>query len=87
MSASACEAPPIESPMDITEAAAYLKYSVSHIYQLTHRHEIPFNKPRGTLRFYKSELDEWVRGGRVLTNAEVQAKAEELLKRKRRKGV
>ncbi|MDD4933703.1 MAG: helix-turn-helix domain-containing protein [Methylacidiphilaceae bacterium] len=71
----------------IDETAAFLKCSVSHLYALTSRKEIPFNKPRGRLRFLRSEIMAWVRGGRVLTNAEVEAKADELLAKRRRRAV
>ena len=73
-----------DAPMGITEAAAYLGYSVGYLYKLTSSKDIPCNKPRGTLRFYRSELDEWIKSGRVPTNAEVRGQADELLRRKRR---
>jgi excisionase family DNA binding protein len=62
---------PDDELWDVAQAAIFLKYSTSHIYRMTSRHEIPFNKPHGMLRFLKSELVEWVKEGRVPTNAEV----------------
>ena len=70
--------------MTAAEIAAYLQYSLAHIYRMTSRHEIPHCKPRGELRFYRSDIDEWIRDGRVLTNVQVADQADLLLKKRRR---
>ena len=66
-------------PMNVDEAAKYLRIATSTLYKLVHFKKIPYNKPNGLLRFYKDELDTYVRSGRVLADFEVSQKAENLL--------
>jgi excisionase family DNA binding protein len=49
--------------MDVKGAADYLILSRQRIYHLTSLGRIPFNKIGSSIRFKKSELDEWVRQG------------------------
>lgn len=47
------------------EAAAYLKMSVSRLYTLTMRKQIPHYKPNGGMMLFdKDELDNWVIKGK-----------------------
>ncbi len=50
-----------EQPIGIKETAVFTGYSVSTIYKLTSKGEIPHHKlsPK-KLVFYKSELNEWI---------------------------
>lgn len=45
------------------EAASYLRKPLGTLYNLVNRKEIPFLKAGGSLRFRKSELDEWLLDG------------------------
>lgn len=47
----------------IQEAAQYLRVARQTLYNLVNRKEIPFLKAGGSLRFRKSELDEWLLDG------------------------
>ena len=47
----------------IQEAAQYLRVARQTLYNLVNRKEIPFLKAGGSLRFRKSELDEWLLEG------------------------
>ncbi len=50
-----------DQPLNINEAAEYLKVSQSNLYRLTSHKLIPFYKPAGKLiYFFKSELDKWI---------------------------
>lgn len=54
------------------EAAAFLGITKSQLYKLTHQQLIPFFKPTGKLiMFERQELIDWVKRGRVMSNAEL----------------
>lgn len=57
--------------LTIAEASQLLKLAIPTIYSKVSRNEIPVNKQGKRLYFYKSELIEWIRSGRVKTNEEV----------------
>ena len=66
--------------MTAQEAAAYLGFTISSLYVKCSRKQIPYYKPerggkRGKLYFRREELDEWIQAGRVATDAEILAKA------------
>lgn len=61
--------------MKPADAAEYLGYTVSYVYQLTRRRKIPHHKPVGGLIFFQDELDEFLNSGRVLTTAELDQQA------------
>lgn len=48
-------------PMDVTEAADYLKLSKQAIYNRVHQQTIPFHK-NGKLFFLQDELDSFITG-------------------------
>jgi len=77
-------APDPERWYDIKELSEYLpdKLSVPTIYGKVHRREIPYHKNSKKLYFLKSEIDDWLRSGRQLTNAETEAEAKKFLKRR-----
>lgn len=61
--------------MNATEAAAYLSVSRGFLFKLTSAHRVPFCKPCGRRIFFrKSDLDDWLESGRVLTNEELRNK-------------
>jgi excisionase family DNA binding protein len=57
--------------LTISEASQLLKLAIPTIYSKVSKNEIPVNKQGKKLYFYKSELIEWVRAGRVKTNEEI----------------
>lgn len=62
---------PEEELLTISEAAAYLNLSVATLYSKVSRNEIPVCKRGKRLYFCKSELLEWIREGRNITNEEI----------------
>jgi excisionase family DNA binding protein len=61
-----------EELMTISAASKMLNLSVATIYSKVCRKEIPVNKQGKRLYFYKSELLEWIKLGRIKTNTEIQ---------------
>lgn len=57
--------------LTVSEASQLLKLAIPTIYSKVSKNEIPVNKQGKKLYFYKSELIEWVRAGRVKTNEEL----------------
>ncbi len=54
--------------LTLKEACVYLNMSESLIYKLTADRKIPHFKPRGKLNYFlKSDLDQWMRQGRIAT--------------------
>ena len=62
-----------EELMTISAASKMLNLSVATIYSKVCRKEIPVNKQGKRLYFYKSELLEWIKLGRIKTNTEIQS--------------
>lgn len=56
----------------IEEASSFLKLSVATVYSKVCRNELPFNKNGKRLYFFKSELMEWIKAGRVKTVDEIR---------------
>ena len=48
-----------DTDMNTAQAAEFLKYSRSHIYNLIHARAIPYSKFRGRIVFHRSELEAW----------------------------
>ncbi len=70
--------------LTVEQVCSILNYTKSYVYQLTHRREIPFYKPRGgKLLFDPDELKAWVAAGKVSTVGELQDRADALLNRGR----
>lgn len=74
--------PGITSPqnsenMSVTEAAAYLNMSVSTLYKGTARKTLPHHKVGKKLVFVKTELDDYLKNHRILTDEEMAEQAEQ----------
>ena len=62
------------------EAAAYLGISMSSLYKLTMRREIPHFKPCGKIIYFnREELEAWAQRNRIATNEEIVEKANHYL--------
>ena len=58
--------PHLHDYMDVTEAASYLKISVSHLYTLTSTKRIPYIKMLGKkLLFDRKEIKDWLNAKKV----------------------
>lgn len=59
------------------EAARYMGISLSYLYKLTMKHEIPHYKPMGKMCYFnRQELESWLQSNRVSTEAEISRKAQ-----------
>lgn len=66
--------------LTVREAAEYLGQSVSSIYKLTSKKEIPFYVPNGKMIYFRrEELDEWILEGEVSSTSDLESEIEEYL--------
>ena len=61
-----------EHILNIEEASKLLNLSVSTIYSKVSKREIPVNKQGKRIYFYRHELMQWIKSGRVKTYLEIQ---------------
>jgi excisionase family DNA binding protein len=61
--------------MNVEQAAKFLDYEISTLYEKTSKKEIPHTKKGNRLHFYRSELIEWLKTGKVKTRSELQSEA------------
>jgi excisionase family DNA binding protein len=62
--------------LNLEEAAAFTGLATSYLYKLTSTQEIPHYKPRGKMLYFdRSELETWLRQGRVKSIAEIERQA------------
>ena len=62
-----------EERIDVTKVSETSGYSPNYIYQLVHKNEIPYHKAEHggrKLIFYRSEIEEWLKGKKQETNQE-----------------
>ena len=66
--------------LTLEEAALFMGISKSSLYQMTHRHELPFFRPNGKLIYFeKAELLKWMRQNRSMSEAETKEAAAQKL--------
>lgn len=63
------------NPMDIQEAAKFLKLEVNTLYEKTSRKLIPHYKKGNKLYFDQAELEVWVKAGKVKSREEIEVEA------------
>ncbi|MEI6268415.1 MAG: helix-turn-helix domain-containing protein [Methylococcaceae bacterium] len=62
--------------LSIEEASAFTNLTVSYLYKLTSTQEIPHYKPRGKMLYFdRSELESWLKQGKVQTLEALDNKA------------
>lgn len=62
--------------LNLEEAAAFTGVAVSYLYKLTSNQQIPHFKPRGKMIYFdRTELEEWLRQGRVNCTRDIDIKA------------
>ena len=71
-----------EEILNADQAAKLLKIAKQTLYSKTSRQEIPFMKRGKKLIFKKSDLLEYLEKGRYLTNAQIEAKANDYINNK-----
>jgi excisionase family DNA binding protein len=70
----------IKPMMNFKECRDYISCSPSYLYKMTSKGEIPHYKPHGKkLYFDRAEIDEWLRQGKVRTQAELESMANNYL--------
>lgn len=69
--------------LSIEEAVLFTTYSLRYLYRMTSERKIPHFKRGGKLFFKKSELEHWMLSRKVLTNEEIESRAEFHTLRKR----
>ncbi len=60
----------METAMKISDVADMTGLSVSHIYRLTSKQEIPHYKINSAVRFRRSDIEKWLEQKRVYTRKE-----------------
>ena len=59
------------------EAARYMGVSLSWLYKLTARQQIPHYKPTGKMCYFnRKELEQWLQRNRIATDAELTRRAQ-----------
>ena len=62
--------------LNLEEAAAFTGLATSYLYKLTSTQEIPHYKPRGKMLYFdRSELETWLRQGKVKSLTEIEREA------------
>lgn len=70
---SSTRTPEADTLLTISQAASFLNLAVPTLYSKVSRQEIPCSKNGKRLYFSKDELTEWIKSGKKLTVAEIQA--------------
>ncbi|MEB8345095.1 helix-turn-helix domain-containing protein [Flavobacteriaceae bacterium KMM 6898] len=65
--------------LTIGEACTLIFLAKPTVYGLVHRNKIPYHKQGKRLYFLKSELLEWIKGGKRQTKSSIEEKANEYL--------
>lgn len=72
-----------DHPLTVKQAADFLNLTRATIYSKVSRGELPYNKQGKQLYFLRNELIDYVKKGRIKTNAEIEAEAGNYLKNKK----
>lgn len=67
--------PAPSAPLGIAEAAALLKLKITTLYEKTSKKLIPHFKRGNKLYFNRADLEDWIKRGKVTTNAEIEGRA------------
>ena len=76
----------IETPINIKDVSKLTELSVPTLYSYVQRNEIPYYKKGNRLKFFKSEIIDWIRTGKQKTLKELEADADTYMANKN-KGV
>jgi len=71
-----------DNPLSIKDVAELTGLSVATLYGYCQRREIPYHKRGNRLRFFKLEIINWIRTGRVKTVSEIEADTDAYLSNK-----
>lgn len=73
-----------ERLLTVTEAAEFLSLTVPTIYSKVSKNELPVMKRNNRLYFSTEELREYLKGGKRLTNEQIEEKANEYITKKKK---
>jgi excisionase family DNA binding protein len=76
---------PVDQFLTVKETAMFLHLSVPTIYSKAARRELPFMKRSKRLYFAKSDLEDYLKDGRVKTVREIEEEADQFLSSKNRR--
>ena len=71
--------------LTVEETAKFLHLSVPTVYTKASRRELPFMKRSNRLYFAKSDLEDYLKDGRVKTVSEIEEEADQFLSSKSRR--
>jgi excisionase family DNA binding protein len=72
----------IEPPLNIKEVSKLTELSVPTLYGYVQRYEIPYYKKGNRLKFFKSEIIDWIKEGKVKSISEIKTDADTYLSNK-----
>jgi predicted DNA-binding transcriptional regulator AlpA len=72
----------IEVPINIKGVSILTELSVPTLYSYAQRNKIPYYKKGNRLKFFKSEIIDWIKEGKVKSFAEIEANASTYLSNK-----
>ena len=67
--------PQLPEILNVQQAADFLKLKITTLYEKTSRKLIPHFKKGNKLYFHRSELEAWVKEGKVKTRDEIEGEA------------
>jgi excisionase family DNA binding protein len=71
--------PESETPINIKDVSKLTELSLPTLYGYVQRNEIPFYKKGNRLKFFKSEIIDWIKTGKQKTIKEVEADTDTFL--------
>jgi excisionase family DNA binding protein len=72
----------IEPPLNIKEISKLTELSVPTLYGYVQRNEMPYYKKGNRLKFFKSEIIDWIKEGKVKSISEIETDADTYLSNK-----
>lgn len=73
----------VDQYLTVDETAKFLNLSVPTIYSKVSKRELPYSKRGKRLYFLKSDLEDYLKGGRVKTVQEIESEADRFLTNKK----
>lgn len=67
--------PQLPEILNVQQAADFLKLKINTLYEKTSQKSIPHFKKGNKLYFHRTELEEWIKQGKVKTYDEVEGEA------------
>ena len=77
--------PEIETPINLKDVSKLTELSTPTLYGYVQRNEIPYYKKGNRLKFFKSEIIDWIKTGKQKTLKELEAENDEFLSNSNKK--